>query len=84
LQENLVQLDCLDGMPRMHIRAGGSAYTLLIRKPNQIAIRNTDGGSVNMTCGPQNTPISVEYTPGTDTNYGTSGDIRGFEFLSAH
>jgi tetratricopeptide (TPR) repeat protein len=84
LQGNLVQLDCLDGMARMHIRAGGSAYTLLIRKPDQIAIRNTDGVSVNMTCGPQDTPISVEYTPGADAKYGTSGDIRTLEFLSPH
>jgi tetratricopeptide (TPR) repeat protein len=83
LQGNLVQLDCLDGMARMRVRVAGSEVRLLIRKPDQVAIRNRDGATVNMTCGPQNTPISVEYSPATDAKYGTSGDVRELEFLSA-
>jgi tetratricopeptide (TPR) repeat protein len=84
LQGNLVQLDCLDGMARMRVRTAGAEYRLLIRKPDQVAIRNADGDSVNMTCGPQNALISVEYSPAPDAKYDTSGDVRALEFLNAH
>jgi tetratricopeptide (TPR) repeat protein len=84
LEGNLVQLDCLDGMARMHIRAAGSEVRLLIRKPDQVAIRNRDGATVNMACGPQNTAVSVEYSPTADAKHGTTGEVRVLEFLSEH
>ena len=83
LKGNLIQLDCFEGMARMHIRAAGSEYRLLIRKPDQVSIRNADGATVNMACGPQNTAVSVEYSPAADAKYGTTGDVRVLEFLNA-
>ena len=76
----LTQLDCLNGPARMHIDSGGMTYSLLIRNPNQVAIRNKLGAAVEMTCGRQNLPVTVEYRPLRDDQYDTGGDVQAIEF----
>jgi hypothetical protein len=80
-QGRLTQLDCLDGVARIHVNAGGADYSLLIRKPDRIAIRNNLGAAVEMTCGHQDTPVAVEYTLMRDEKYETTGDVQSLEFL---
>jgi hypothetical protein len=80
LKGTLTQLDCLTGPARMHIAVGTTNYMLLIRNPERVAIRNNLGASVDMTCGAQNTAVSVEYTQVRDDTYGTTGDIQSIEF----
>ncbi len=67
----LRQLDCLGESARMQVLAGDATLRLLIRKPGRIAIRNNAGSTVNMTCGPQDTPVLVEYIDATDAEHGT-------------
>lgn len=76
----LMQLDCLNGPARMHIASDGMTYLLLIRKPDQVAVRSNQGTAVNMTCGRQNTPVTVEYRPVRDDKYDTGGDVQAIEF----
>ncbi len=77
----LKQLDCLDSVARMHIVDGSTTYVLLIRKPDHVAIRNNLGASVEMTCGAQDTSVSVDYTLANDPKYQTIGDVQALEFL---
>jgi len=76
----LKQLDCFDSAARMHVLEGTTSYLLLIRTPDRVAIRNNLGASVDMTCGAQDTAVSVEYTLVRDEKNGTIGDVRAIEF----
>ena len=77
----LKQLDCLGDSARMHVVDGTTTYLLLIRKPDRVAIRNNLGATVDMTCGAQDTPISVNYTLVRDEKFDTTGDVQAIEFL---
>jgi len=77
----LTQLDCLDGMARLHVNSEGITYSLLIRKPNGVVIRNNFGAAVDIKCGPQNTAVTVEYNFVRDDQYGTTGDVQSLEFV---
>jgi hypothetical protein len=68
-------------LARMHVKVGTTSYTLLIRAPDKVPINNSAGAAVNMTCGPQDTSVSVEYTPNSDEKYHTTGDVQTIEFL---
>ena len=77
----LTRLDCLEGVARIRLNADGTDYSLLIRKPDRVAIRNNLGAAVEMKCGDQSTPVAVEYTLERDEKYSTSGDVQSLEFL---
>lgn len=77
----LVQMDCLDGVARLHVQDGEAIRKLLIRNPTAVTIRNTAAYTTEMTCGPQNTGINVEYTPSVDAKHQTVGDVRAIEFV---
>ena len=76
----LTKLDCLAGPARMHVLVNGEKRRYIIRDPNRIVIRG-DAGSVNMTCGEQDTPLVVEFQPAEDKDLDTSGEVVALEFV---
>jgi tetratricopeptide (TPR) repeat protein len=78
----LKRFDCLGDVARMHVSAEGKTHVLLIRTPDRIQIRNGTGAPVNMTCGPQDTPISVDYLPHADAAHNSTGDVYAIELLN--
>jgi Flp pilus assembly protein TadD len=75
----LTQLDCLDGPARMHVTAGTDTYTFLMRQPDKIVI-NGGAAAIELACGRQNKPVTVNYRTVRDEKYGTSGDVEAIEF----
>jgi tetratricopeptide (TPR) repeat protein len=78
----IVRFDCLGPVARIHVKAGPTTHALLLRSPDRVFIKNANGASVNMTCGEQSTPVTVEYDSAVDEKYATKGDVRTIEFLS--
>jgi tetratricopeptide (TPR) repeat protein len=76
----LKQLDCLGTMARLHVVEGSVTHVLLIRDPNQIAVRGSAPGPVNLSCGPQDRTVTVEYLPVRDAAQKSSGEVSSIEF----
>lgn len=74
----LNRFDCLGNVARVHVVDGSERFVLLIREPDRINI--SGGGTRDMRCGPQKTPVAVQFVPGKDAQYGTRGDVRAIEF----
>mgnify|MGYP002381390618 CR=1 FL=1 len=74
----LNRFDCLGKVARVHLVDGAESFMLLIREPDRINI--SGGGTRDVRCGPQKTPVSVQFVPGKDAQYGTRGDVRAIEF----
>ena len=78
----LKRFDCLGAVARMQVVVNGSAMLLLLRRPNEITILSGGGKPVDMNCGVQDQPVSVDYIPNPDAKHQTSGDVHAVEFLA--
>ena len=76
----LTKLDCIGQMARLHVRTSDGTLKLLIRKPDAIVIRGSDSGAVNLTCGPQDANVFIEFVPHPDAEQSTVGDVATLEF----
>ena len=65
----------------MHVKTGATTVLLLIRTPDRVTIRNQQGPTIDMTCGPQNAAVSVEYVPAPDQATNTAGEVKAIEFV---
>ncbi len=77
----LKKFDCLGTLAKMHVSADNKVYVLLIRDATQVRIRSGSGASVTLACGPQDTPITVDYLPKPDAAQKTIGDVYAIELL---
>jgi tetratricopeptide (TPR) repeat protein len=81
LKGRLKRFDCLGPVARTHVLADGKLVLLLVRNPNAITIRSGGGKPVDMTCGAQDVPVAVDYSPNVDKQHQTIGDVHAIEFL---
>jgi tetratricopeptide (TPR) repeat protein len=77
----LRQIDCLGKVTRLRLSAGQKQVLLAIRDRANVAIKGSQSGTVDLTCGPQKGKlVTVEYESREDAALGTVGDVRSIEF----
>ncbi len=77
----LRQVDCLGKVLRLRVSSGQKQVLLAIRDQEKVAIKGSQTGTVDLTCGPQKGKlVTVEYESRTDAGLGTVGDVRSIEF----
>jgi len=79
----LTKLECIGQMARLHVRTADGTVRLLIRKPDAIVIRGSEAGAVNLTCGPQDANVFIEFVPHPDAEQSTVGDVATLEFRAS-
>ncbi|MEJ7606458.1 MAG: hypothetical protein WKF37_09350 [Bryobacteraceae bacterium] len=78
----LEEVVCAGGKAKLVVKSGTKQFTLLLRTPEMIAIKNSESATVEMKCGPQHgARVSVEFLENADAGEGTSGDVTSLEFL---
>src|SRR5579872_700273 len=74
VEGTLVEFDCDGTPPRLRIRdATGAIVTLQAQHPGQIELVNAPEATLQLTCGPQNRRVVVDYEQ-------ASGDVTRIEF----
>ncbi len=77
----LRQVDCTGKVVRLRISSGQKQIVLAIRDKGSVAIKGSQTGTVDLTCGPQKGKlVTVEYESREDAALGTIGDVRSIEF----
>jgi hypothetical protein len=77
----LRQIDCLGKIVRLRVSSGEKQVLLAIRDRENVAIKGSQTGTVDLTCGPQKAKmVTVEYESRADSALGTIGDVRSIEF----
>jgi len=83
LKGTLQHFDCMGGVARMRILAGGQLVGLAIRGSASVRVRDAAGdtGTIDFVCGTQRPPrvVEVEYEPLRDAKLGTVGVVRSIE-----
>jgi tetratricopeptide (TPR) repeat protein len=76
----LQEVECLGKEARLMVTSGASKYSLLIRDPGSIRIKNSSG-DVNLTCGLQTgARVAVGVIVKDDAKFKTMGDVVTLEF----
>jgi tetratricopeptide (TPR) repeat protein len=75
-----VELDCRQNQARMVIEVEGARQVFLIEDPSRITIKTGGQGTVDLNCGPQKEPktVNVEYAPSLQD--GVKGVVRTLAF----
>jgi tetratricopeptide (TPR) repeat protein len=77
----LRQVDCLGKVVRLRVSAHQKQILLAIRDKSNVAIKGSQTGTLDLTCGPQKGKlVTVEYESREDAALGTIGDVRSIEF----
>jgi hypothetical protein len=77
----LRQVDCLGEIVRLRVTAGEKQVVLAIRDPENVRVKGSPTGKVDLACGPQKRQlVIVEYEKRDDAELGTVGDVRSMEF----
>ncbi len=77
----LEHVDCLGTQARLRVAANGRRYSLAVREPGKIPIRNTGAVTFEFGCGPQKPRrIEIEYVAKADPAMGTIGDVTALGF----
>jgi len=77
----LRQIDCLGKIVRLRVSSGQKQVLLAIRDKENVVIKGSQEGTVDLTCGPQKGKlVTVEYDSREDAALGTMGDVRSIEF----
>ena len=53
---------------------------LLLDKPESIEVRGGTGNTVDLSCGAQNQPITIGFTPADNATHRTEGTVRVLDF----
>ena len=79
---SFVRLDCLGGQARMEVAVGSETVSLLIDDGGSVALKGSDGASVDLHCGRQKPrSVVVHFLPSENTELGTQGVVRTIEFI---
>jgi Tfp pilus assembly protein PilF len=77
LSGTLEVFECAGAKAKMKVAAGGKVQAFAITDPGEVVIMGVDAGSFEFTCGPQGSrPLTIEYEPKEDTEFGTIGEVR--------
>lgn len=76
----LERVDCISGVARLVVRAGGKLTQLVVRDPAKVVIEG--GGEKALGCGVQHPArqVVVEYFPKPDKRLSSAGDVATVEF----
>lgn len=84
LKGTLQHFDCLGGVARIRILAGGRLVGLAILDSTSVRVKDATGNTstIDFACGPQKPPraVVVEYEATKDAKLGTVGVVRSIEF----
>jgi hypothetical protein len=71
---------CSEGRPIVEVVTDGQILRLGVDDPLKITVRGRAGEAADLSCGQQDTPITIGYVATVDTPSGTSGSIRVLDY----
>jgi len=75
------RLDCLGERARLHLQIEGGDLPLAILDAASVRVSGPEGGLVELSCGEQKPrPVTVEYQPFEDLDFGTEGIVKVIQF----
>ena len=81
VQGSFSRLDCLGERARLHLLVEGEPLALAILDASAVRVSGPDTGQVDLSCGEQEPrPVTVEYQPSEDTDFGTAGIVKTIQF----
>jgi tetratricopeptide (TPR) repeat protein len=81
VQGSFSRLDCLGERARLHLLVEGEPLALAILDASAVRVSGPDTGQVDLSCGEQEPrPVTVEYQPSEDTDFGTAGIVKAIQF----
>ena len=81
VQGSFSRLDCLGERARLHLQIEGGVLPLAILDAASVRVSGPEGGLVELSCGEQKPrPVSVEYQPLEDLDFGTEGIVKVIQF----
>ena len=81
VQGSFSRLDCLGERARLHLQIEGGVLPLAILDAAAVKVSGPEGGLVELKCGEQEPrPVTVEYQPFEDLDFGTEGVVKVIQF----
>lgn len=81
VQGSFSRLDCLGDRARLHLQIEGGVLPLAILDAAAVKVSGPEGGLVELGCGEQKPrPVTVEYQPFEDPDFGTEGIVKVIQF----
>lgn len=81
VQGSFSRLDCLGERARLHLLVEGETLALAILDAASVKVSGPEGGLVELSCGKQvPRPVTVEYRPSQDADFGTAGIVEVIQF----
>ena len=81
VQGSFSRLDCLGERARLHLLVDGKPLALAILDAAAVKVQGPDTGLVELSCGEQQPkPVTVEYQPSEDADFGTAGIVKVIQF----
>ena len=81
VQGSFSRLDCLGERARLHLLVEGEPLALAILDASAVRVSGPDTGLVDLSCGKQQPrPVTVEYQPSEDPDFGTEGIVKVIQF----
>ena len=75
------RLDCLGERARLHLQVEGGILPLAILDAASVRVSGPEDGLVELSCGEQKPrPVTVEYQPFEDLDFGTEGIVKVIQF----
>ena len=71
---------CTGGRPVLEVLADGRTLKLFVDDPLKVFVRGRATQTVELTCGAQDTPITISYVAAVDKQRGTAGQIRVLDY----
>ena len=81
VQGPVSRLDCLGERARLHLEVEGGVLPLAILDAASVRVSGPEDGLVELSCGEQKPrPVTVEYQPFEDLDFGTEGIVKVIQF----
>jgi hypothetical protein len=81
VQGLLIQVDCLNGVARLHLSTAEGKVFLLVDDPGSVYLKNAGARAKEFSCGPvERQPVTVEFFAESNPKLGTAGRVTLIEF----